>query len=70
MSVATIQQNSRINLHFSLSMEVDGEKQTVDSTFSGKSAEFVLGDGNLPAGFEEYLIGLVTGDHKNVYGAS
>jgi len=68
MSVAMIQQNSQISMHFALRMDVEVEgqiqKQEVDSTFGNKAAEFKLGDGNLLAGFEEFLIGLTTGDHK------
>lgn len=61
MSLATIATGSRIKLHFALRLD-DG--QEVDSTFEQSPAECVVGDGNLPEGFEKYLLGLTTGDHK------
>ena len=68
MSVATIQQNSQISMHFALRMDVEVEgkiqKQEVDSTFGKKPAEFQLGDGNLLPGFESFLTGLVAGDQQ------
>ena len=68
MSVATIQQNSQISMHFALRMDVEVEgkiqKQEVDSTFGKKPAEFQLGDVNLLPGFESFLTGLVAGDQQ------
>jgi len=61
MSLGTIELNSQVKLHFALKL-ADG--QEVDSTFSAQPAELVIGDGNLPEGFEGYLVGLTTGDHK------
>jgi FKBP-type peptidyl-prolyl cis-trans isomerase SlpA len=68
-STQTIVANSKISMHFALRMDgvaTDGtrKKDEVDSTFKTKPAEFVLGDGNLLPGFEEFLIGLTVGDHK------
>ena len=51
--------DTRVTLHFELSLE-SGE--LLDSNFSGKPASLVIGDGNLPAGFEELLMGLKAGD--------
>lgn len=61
MSVGIIAAGSRIRMHFALKLEND---QEIDSTFGKTPAEFSLGDGNLLPGFEEFLIGLVTGDRK------
>ncbi|MGK0248105.1 MAG: FKBP-type peptidyl-prolyl cis-trans isomerase SlpA [Oleispira sp.] len=68
-STQTIVANSKISMHFALRIDgvaTDGtrKKDEVDSTFKTKPAEFVLGDGNLLPGFEEFLIGLTVGDHK------
>lgn len=61
MSVGVIAPGSQITMHFALKLE-DG--QVVDSTFERTPAKFAMGDGNLLPGFEEYLGGLATGDHK------
>ncbi|WP_430461666.1 FKBP-type peptidyl-prolyl cis-trans isomerase [Thalassolituus sp. LLYu03] len=61
MSVGVIAQNSKISMHFALKLD---EQQVVDSTFGRQPAQFTLGDGNLLPGFEEFLVGLTTGDHK------
>ena len=61
MSLGTIDSGSRIKLHFALRL-LDG--QEVDTTFDKDAAELTVGDGNLPEGFEECLIGLTTGDRK------
>ena len=61
MSLTTIAQGSRITMHFALKLSAEHE---VDSTFAGEPATFTLGDGNLLPGFEEYLVGLTTGDHR------
>jgi FKBP-type peptidyl-prolyl cis-trans isomerase SlpA len=68
-STQKIVADSKISMHFALRMDgvaTDGtrKKNEVDSTFKTKPAEFVLGDGNLLPGFEEFLIGLTVGDHK------
>lgn len=46
---------SRVSLHFSLSLD-DGS--VIDSNFEQPPATLTIGDGNLPAGFEEHLIGM------------
>ena len=61
MTGLTVGPGTRVTLHFSLELE-DG--QVVDSTFDGKPAAFVFGDGNLPSGFESLLVGLVSGDER------
>jgi FKBP-type peptidyl-prolyl cis-trans isomerase SlpA len=61
MSLGIIADGSRVKLHFALRL-ADG--QEVDSTFENDAPELTVGDGNLPEGFEECLVGLTTGDHK------
>jgi FKBP-type peptidyl-prolyl cis-trans isomerase SlpA len=56
--MAAITSNSKITLHFSLSLD-DGS--LVDSTFDGKPATFTMGDGSLLPGFEKILLGLSSG---------
>lgn len=53
--------NSRVTLHFALRLQ-DGTE--VDSTFERDPAVLVIGDGNLPEGFEKYLYGLYAGDQE------
>jgi FKBP-type peptidyl-prolyl cis-trans isomerase SlpA len=55
----TIGPGTRVTLHFSVLLP-SGEE--VDSTWRGKPATFEVGDGNLPAGFEEALFGLAPGE--------
>ena len=58
MSEQAIGPGMEVTLHFALRLP-SGE--TIDSTFEGKPATFSVGDGNLPAGFEGYLLGLQAG---------
>ncbi|WP_221800157.1 FKBP-type peptidyl-prolyl cis-trans isomerase [Oceanobacter mangrovi] len=62
MSLGVISSGSKVSFHFAL--KLDGE-QVIDSTFDGTPAVMVVGDGNLPEGFENKLLGLVTGDRKS-----
>ncbi len=57
-----IAQGKQVQLHFALKLD-DG--QVVDSTFDRQPATLVVGDGNLPEGFEELIIGLQAGDKKS-----
>ncbi|MCP5325059.1 MAG: peptidylprolyl isomerase [Oceanospirillaceae bacterium] len=57
-----IAQGLKVTLHFALKLE-DG--QVVDSTFGGKAATLVIGDGNLPAGFEQFLLGMEAGQKES-----
>ena len=57
-----IETGKQVELHFALKLEDD---QVVDSTFDKAPATLVVGDGNLPEGFEELLVGLQTGDKKS-----
>jgi|TARA_B110000503_G_scaffold55267_1_gene88703 FKBP-type peptidyl-prolyl cis-trans isomerase SlpA len=56
-----INASSHVTLNFALH-HASGE--TIDSTFDKGAVELTIGDGNLLAGFETCLIGLVAGDHK------
>ena len=58
-SVIKVGENTKVTLHFSLSL-ADGS--VVDSTFDKAPASFEFGDGQLPDGFQSYLVGLVSGD--------
>lgn len=68
-TVQTIAADSKVSMHFALrinNVDADGAStvEEVDSTFNAKPAGFTVGDGNLLPGFEEFLIGLTSGDHK------
>ncbi len=58
-----IHENSKVTLHFALKLE-DG--QVIDSTFEKEPATLSIGDGNLPEGFEQHLLGLSIGDKRTV----
>lgn len=53
---------SKVTLHFSLALE-DGS--IVDSNFEAEPAALTIGDGTLPEGFEQYLLGLQTGQEAS-----
>jgi FKBP-type peptidyl-prolyl cis-trans isomerase SlpA len=59
MSSLVVGANTRVTLHFSLSLE-NGD--IVDSTFERKPATFTVGDGNLLPGFERKLFGMRAGE--------
>ncbi|MFA5630524.1 MAG: peptidylprolyl isomerase [Porticoccaceae bacterium] len=61
MTELVIGAGTRVTLHFSLALE-DG--QVVDSNFEGGAAVFEVGDGNLPGGFEELLMGMSAGQEQ------
>jgi len=61
--MSQIHENSKVTLHFALRL-ADG--QVVDSTFEQTPATLVIGDGNLPEGFEKHLLGLEIGDRRTV----
>ncbi len=56
-----IEQGSKVILHFSLKLD-DGS--LVDATPDQQPASLVIGDGNLPTGFEQQLLGLSAGDQR------
>ncbi len=53
--------DTRITLHFSLSLESDS---VVDSNFDTEPAVCTFGDGKLLPGFETALVGLIAGDKR------
>lgn len=53
-----ISKGKQVTLHFALKLN-DG--QVVDSTFDKEPATLVVGDGNLPEGFENLLLNLEAG---------
>ena len=61
MTKHSIGPGMRVTLNFSLSLK-DGVM--VDSTFDKAPASLQIGDGNLPEGFESYLVGLEAGAHE------
>jgi FKBP-type peptidyl-prolyl cis-trans isomerase SlpA len=63
MSELTIGPGRKVTMHFAIKLQ-DG--QIVDSNFDSTPAEFEVGDGNLPDGFEAALTGLKTGDHLDL----
>jgi len=60
MSDPVIGPGKEITLHFAIKLE-DG--QLIDSNFDASPATFTFGDGNLPEGFEQAMLGLKAGDH-------
>ena len=58
-----IEHGSKVTLHFSLQLD-DGS--IVDATPEQQPASLVIGDGNLPSGFEQQLLGLVAGNERTV----
>lgn len=58
MTNVSVAPATEISLHFSLSI-IDGDE--VDSTFGGKPATFVFGDGSLLPSVEAKLLGLTAG---------
>ncbi len=63
MSVAQVENNSSIVIHFSLSL-ADGTM--VDGTEDGIPLHFKVGDGTMIEAFEEAIIGLKEGDKHQV----
>ncbi|EXJ10400.1 MULTISPECIES: FKBP-type peptidyl-prolyl cis-trans isomerase [Nitrincola] len=63
MSEYVIGEGTEVTLHFAIKLQ-DG--QVVDSNFASQPARFVFGDGNLPDGFEQALVGLKVGDHMDL----
>ncbi|PID44285.1 MAG: peptidylprolyl isomerase [Proteobacteria bacterium] len=61
-SKPVISESSKVTFHFSLALE-NGD--IIDSTFDKSPATFVFGDGNLPPGFADLLIGLSEGDRQS-----
>ncbi|SIQ80644.1 FKBP-type peptidyl-prolyl cis-trans isomerase [Marinobacterium stanieri] len=60
MTDVAIGPGTAITLNFAIKLE-DG--QIIDSNFDAEPARFEFGDGNIPEGFEQALLGLKTGEH-------
>jgi FKBP-type peptidyl-prolyl cis-trans isomerase SlpA len=58
MTALVIGEGTQVTLHFSLSLK---NGHVVDSNFDQEPAQFVVGDGNLLAGFEKAILGLPAG---------
>jgi len=63
MTDAAIGPGTRVSLHFAIKLQ-DG--QIIDSNFDAQPASFTFGDGNIPEGFEQALLGLKTGEHAEL----
>jgi FKBP-type peptidyl-prolyl cis-trans isomerase SlpA len=61
MNQFSINEKSRVTLHFSLKLE-NGD--IVDSNFEKKPASFVYGDGSLLPTIERKLLGMIPGDKR------
>ena len=59
MSTTIVGENTLVTLHFSLSLK-NGD--LIDSTFDKQAAKFEFGDGQLPDGFQSYLVGMSAGE--------
>ncbi len=57
----SIGEHTAVTLHFSLRL-ANGD--VVDSTYERSPARFEFGDGQLPDGFQSFLIGMQTGQKK------
>lgn len=63
MTDAAIGPGTRVSLHFAIKLQ-DG--QIIDSNFDTRPASFTFGDGNIPEGFEQALLGLKAGEHAEL----
>jgi|SRR5690554_3674925 FKBP-type peptidyl-prolyl cis-trans isomerase SlpA len=63
MTDVAIGPGTRVSLHFAIKLQ-DG--QIIDSNFDAQPASFTFGDGNIPEGFEQALLGLKAGEHAEL----
>lgn len=63
MTDVTIGPGTRVSLHFAIKLQ-DG--QVIDTNFDAPTASFTFGDGNIPEGFEQALLGLKAGEHAEL----
>ena len=63
MSDLTVVPGAAVELHFTLRL-TDGN--VIDTTENAEPARMVVGDGQLPEGFERHLLGLRGGEHVRV----
>ncbi len=61
MTELVVGEGTEVTLHFSLKLD-SGE--VIDSNFEGDPATFVMGDGNMLAGFEQKLTGMGVGQQE------
>lgn len=59
--MSLVEAGSKVSLHFTLSMETG---EVVDSTREKVPGDFKVGDGTLPKGFEQAVIGMEEGERK------
>ncbi len=62
--MTTVVKGAQVVLHFALALD-ESSKNVIDSTFEAEPAKLVIGDGNLPKGFEQCLYGMRTGECKS-----
>lgn len=60
MNEQAVGPGKEIKLNFAIKLQ-DG--QVIDSNFDRDPATFVFGDGNIPEGFEQAMLGLTAGEH-------
>lgn len=63
MSENRVNKGSKVAINFSLTME-DG--QLVDTNYGKEPADLIIGEGTMPDGFEEQLLGLMVGQEIEV----
>ncbi len=61
MAVNTVELGYRVTLHFALKLT---NNQIIDSTFEKKPVNLIVGDGDLPANFEQFILGMHVGERK------
>jgi len=63
MTDVAIGPGTRVSLHFAIKLQ-DG--QIIDSNFDAQPASFTFGDGNIPEGFEQAMLGLKAGEYAEL----
>jgi FKBP-type peptidyl-prolyl cis-trans isomerase SlpA len=63
MSDLVVGPGKEITLHFAIKLQ---NGQIIDSNFDAAPATFTFGDGNIPEGFEQAMLGLKPGDHTEL----
>ncbi|MBV0933883.1 FKBP-type peptidyl-prolyl cis-trans isomerase [Marinobacterium weihaiense] len=63
MTDTVIGPDTAITMNFAIKLE-DG--QLIDSNFDADPVSFTFGDGNIPEGFEQALLGLKAGEHAEL----
>ena len=56
-----INMGSRVSLHYTLAL---AEGRVIDSSRDGEALTIIVGQGDIAAGLEKYLIGLAVGDRR------